>query len=288
MSNQFMSCDSSYDEAKIVLYGAPYDGTTTNRPGTRFAANMIRLESFGLETYAPRLDLDLQNASIHDAYDVDLPFGNAQKMCEIIYDKTASILKDGKLPLMIGGEHLVSLGAFQAVHEMYSDVCILHLDAHTDLRDEYMGEKLSHSTVLRRIYEYVGSQRIYQFGIRSGTKEEFDFAKKHMYQERYSVDTFSKIAEKIGNTVPIYLTIDLDVLDPALFSGTGTPEPGGITFKEFECIYPALRKLNIVGADIVELSPMLDATGVSTAVAAKVVRDIALILNEQNRTEQIL
>lgn len=275
--DSFIGFDKNYDESNIVLIGAPFDGTVSFRPGTRFATNIIRTESFGLETYSPYLDKDLEDLSLCDIGDIEFPFGNKELTLDNIESSISEIVLDNKKPLMVGGEHLVTLPAVKGVLKKYPDICIIHLDAHCDLREDYMGEKLSHATVIKRVWDLVGDNRIFQFGIRSGTKDEFFHSKGHTYMEKFSVDTFSETLKKISGR-PIYFTIDLDVLDPSAFPGTGTPEPGGITTKELlECIH-SLEGYNIVGADVVELSPHYDSSGVSTAVACKVIRELAMIM----------
>lgn len=275
----YMSCESSFDEATTVIYGAPFDGTVSNRPGTRFAADAIRSESYGLETYSPYLNKDLEDVRIMDSGDVDITIGNKVKVLEELEDTARKILNAGKLPFMIGGEHLVTLGPMRAVLEKYPDAILVQLDAHTDLRDDYMGEPLSHATVVRRIHDLVGDNRIYQYGIRSGTKEEFDWSETHTVLEKFSIDTLKDLPGIIGNA-PVYVTIDLDCLDPSIFPGTGTPEPGGLTYKELEPAFKVFEQLNVVAADIVELSPPYDHSGVSNAVAAKVARELLLSITK--------
>lgn len=273
----FIGFDSEYKEADIVCFGCPFDGTTSFRPGTRFAPDVIRMESYGLETYSPYMDKDLEEINIFDGGNVEMPFGNTERALNLIEDFSKEIVEDDKKPLMIGGEHLVSLPVIKAVQEKYEDLCIIHFDAHTDLRDEYMDEKLSHATVIRRAWDLVGDNSIFQFGIRSGKKEEFEWAKSHTKLNKFDFNGIENLKDIIGER-PVYLTIDLDVLDPSIFSGTGTPEPGGVTFKELINALMHVRELNIVGADVVELSPHYDNSGVSTAVACKVIREVALIL----------
>lgn len=274
-----MSCEASFDEATTVIYGAPFDGTVSNRPGTRFAADAIRSESYGLETYSPFLNKDLEDVRIMDSGDVDITIGNKVKVLEELEETARTILNAGKLPFMIGGEHLVTLGPMRAVLEKYPDAMLVQLDAHTDLRDDYMGEPLSHATVVRRIHDLIGDNRIYQYGIRSGTKEEFDWSDTHTVLEKFSIDTLKDLPGIIGNT-PVYVTIDLDCLDPSIFPGTGTPEPGGLTYRELEPAFKVFEQLNVVAADIVELSPPYDHSGVSNAVAAKVARELMLAITK--------
>lgn len=276
-TDKFIGFEAEYEDSDIVLVGAPFDGTVSYRPGTRFAPMAIRPDSYGLETYSPYLNLDLEDYKLSDIGDIEFPFGNTLVALENIKKVIEEVLNDNKKPLVIGGEHLISFPVVKALSEKYEDLHIIHFDAHTDLRDQYMGETLSHATVLKRIWDIVGDGRIYQFGIRSGTKEEFEWAKRHTYIEKFSVDTLSEKMRELKDK-PIYLTIDLDVLDPSIFSGTGTPEPGGINMKELLNSLIDIKELNFVGADVVELSPHYDNSGVSTAVACKVIREVALLL----------
>lgn len=275
----FIGFDSDYESSKIVSFGAPFDGTTSFRPGTRFASSVMRNESYGLETYSPYLDLDLDDMQICDAGDLEIPFGNPTKTLNIIKEFTKQIVSDEKIPLMIGGEHLVTLPSVEAVFEKYNDLHIIHFDAHTDLREDYMGETLSHASVIRRIWDFIGDNRIFQYGIRSGQKSEFEFAKKHTKLTKFTYDGLVEAVREIGDK-PVYITIDLDVLDPSIFPGTGTPEPGGITFNDMMNIISIIIKLNIVGADVVELSPHYDTSGVSNAVACKILRELALAIHK--------
>lgn len=276
----FLGCEANYEDARIVLYGAPFDSTTSYRPGTRFASRMMRAESYGLETYSPYQDLDLEDAAVFDGGDLELCFGDTQKALDDIHDFAADILKDNKLPLLIGGEHLVSLPAIQAVYEKYPDLCVIHFDAHTDLRDDYLGAKLSHASVIRRVWDFVGDGRIWQFGIRSGERAEFYWAKEHTHLQKFNFDGLENAVAQLKGK-PVYLTIDLDVLDPSCFPGTGTPEASGVTFMQlFNAMLSIIQGCQVVGCDMVELSPMLDASGASTATALKVLREMLLGLEK--------
>lgn len=271
----FLECNADYDQAQLVLFGVPFDGTTSFRPGTRFGPSAIRSESFGLETYSPYCNRDLVDYQIFDGGDLELPFGNTKRVLELIETYTAKLLTDNKRFLMLGGEHLITLGALRAVVKRYPDVHIIHLDAHTDLRTEYLGEELSHSTVIRQIWELIGDGRIHQFGIRSGEKYEFEFAQAHTNLHKFDLEGFEKTIALLKDK-PVYITLDLDVLDPSIFCGTGTPEAGGISFKELLKGILQLSQLNIVGCDVNELSPHYDPSGTSTAVACKVTREMIL------------
>lgn len=273
----FLACEAAFSDAKTVLFGAPFDGTTSFRPGTRFGPSAIRSESFGIETYSPYCDRDLTDCAIYDGGDLELPFGNTERVLSMIEDYTDQVLSAGKRFVMLGGEHLVTLGSLRAVCRRYPDLHIIHLDAHTDLRTDYLGEALSHSTVLYHAWKLVGDGRIFQFGIRSGEKYEFEFAKQHTTLRKFDLQGFGETVKALEGK-PVYFTLDLDVLDPSIFCGTGTPEAGGVTFKELMQAILQLNRLNIVGCDINELSPHYDHSGTSTAVACKVTREILLQL----------
>lgn len=275
----FIGCEDNFEESSLVLFGAPFDGTCTFRPGSRFAPYKIRIDSYGLETYSPYLDRDLLDYNVHDAGDLDPTFGNTLATLDSIKGFTETIIKNNKKPLMIGGEHLVTLPAVKAVYEKYKDLVILHFDAHTDLRQDYMGESLSHSTVIRKIWDFLGDGRIFQFGIRSGLREEFLWSEKegHTFMNKFGYDKLKSVVDQVKDK-PVYVTIDLDILDPSIFPGTGTPEPGGISFRDMLEILKTISPLNIVGADVVELAPDYDPTGVSTAVASKVIRELMLAM----------
>lgn len=276
----YLGCESAYEEAGIVLYGAPFDSTTSYRPGTRFGARAIRSESFGLETYSPYQDRDLADYNVFDSGDLELCFGDTQQALSGIQERTETILQDGKLPFMLGGEHLVTLAAVRAAVQKYPELAIIHFDAHTDLREDYLGAKLSHASVIRRCWEIIGDGRIYQFGIRSGDREEWRWGKDHVTTHPFCLD-LSVLAETIAalKERPVYFTVDLDVLDPSVFPGTGTPEPGGVTFEELrKAVTLVCSQANVIGCDVNELSPMLDASGASTAAACKIVREMLLAL----------
>lgn len=275
----FLACDKDYEQARIVLFGAPFDSTTSYRPGTRFASRTMRAESYGLETYSPYQDLDLEDAAVFDGGDLELCFGDTSRTLAEIHDFTKQIVDDGKIPLMIGGEHLVTLGAVQAVFEKYPDLHIIHFDAHADLREDYLGVRLSHATVLHRVWDLVGDNKIYQFGIRSGEREEFRWGAKHVQTRKFDFQGLEEVVEKLKGK-PVYFTLDLDVLDPSVFPGTGTPEAGGVTFLELLKASLKVSELQIVGCDINELSPIYDQSGASTAVALKILREILLGLEK--------
>lgn len=273
LSKNWMSATENFDEADIVIVGLPYDGTCCSKPGARFGPQEIRLVSIDIETYSPVFDKDLEEIRFYDAGELEFQFGNRKDTLEKIYTAAKETISYNKKWLGIGGEHLVTLPAVKAHAETYTELAVVHFDAHADLNNEYLGEQLAHSTVIRRISEFIKPENITQIGIRSGTKDEYSWIKQH---NTLITDKNELIKRMQGK--PVYLTIDLDVLDPSVLWGTGTPEPGGMSFKEFLDWLQAIRKLNIVGADVVELSPHYDPSKVSAVTAAKVVRELLFIL----------
>ena len=276
----FIAASEEYAPSRVVLFGAPFDSTTSFQPGTRSGPAAIRSESFGIETYSPLQDRDLEDLTFFDAGDLELPFGAPDRALEMIEERAASILKDGKIPFLLGGEHLVTLGAVRAVAKRHPDLRIIHFDAHADLREDYLGVRLSHACVMRRCHDLLGDGRICQFGIRSGTREEFEFMRAgHVVTEPFSDATLAEVLDSIPPDAPVYLTIDMDVLDPSAFPGTGTPEAGGFNYRQLVGdVVRICGQLNVVGIDNVELAPSLDPTGRSTALACTFLRECLLAL----------
>lgn len=272
LDRNWMGQNADYESSDIVMLGMPFDGTVSYRSGSRFAPEMIRLASWGLETYSPYFNKDLEDANFHDAGDLEFPLGNTHKSLELIKENIEQIYKDRKKVFGIGGEHLITLPTIEALSKIYKELYVVHFDAHTDLRKEYLGEEMSHSAVMYHIGEIIGFKNLKQIGIRSGMKEEFNLMDK--YHTR--LDFPKQLSQLVNKNV--FISVDLDVLDPSIMSGTGTPEAGGLTFNELIDWFKELKGLNIVGADVVELAPHYDASGVSTAVATKVIRELLLCL----------
>jgi agmatinase len=277
--NVFICSSDDYAASKAVIYGMPMDYTVSFRPGSRFGPGRIREASVGLEEYSPYLDRSIIDLDYFDAGDLMLPFGNAAKSLDIIADFVRGVLADGKIPVGLGGEHLVSWPVIQEVYKQYPDLAIIHFDAHTDLREEYEGEPLSHSTPLRKAAELMGPSNIYQFGIRSGSKEDWTYAKEsgiHFHPFEVAEPLKRELPSLEGR--PVYVTIDIDVLDPSAAPGTGTTEAGGITSKELlEAVHAIARSgVNVVGFDLVEVAPIYDPTEMTPIVASKIVREMLL------------
>ena len=277
--NVFIKSKQNYDEAQAVIYGMPMDWTVSYRPGSRFGPGRIREASIGLEEYSPYLDRELDDVNYFDAGDIPLPFGNAEKSLDLISDFIRQLLLNGKIPVGMGGEHLVSWPVMKTVADNYDNLAIIHMDAHTDLREEYEGEPLSHSTPIRKIAEYIGPKNVYSFGIRSGMKEEFDWAKENGMQ----IHKF-EVLEPLKKVLPtlegrhVYVTIDIDVLDPAHAPGTGTVDCGGITSRELLASIHAIANsgVNVVGFDLVEVAPNYDPSEQTVNTASKLLREMIL------------
>ena len=274
LSKDWMCATDNYDEAKWVMIGLPFDGTCSNKPGTRFASQAMRTASWGLEEYSPIVDKDFNDISFFDAGDLEFALGNRDRILNLIEENIRAILNDNKKSFGIGGEHLVTLPQIKAYKEKYPDLTVIHFDAHCDLREDYLGEKLSHASVIRRVTEIIGKENLYQIGIRSGEQIEFQWMK-----ENKTLLTDMSEAAKIFQSLkdkPVFITLDIDVLDPSIMPGTGTQEAGGMTFRELISWLLLLRNNNIVGMDLVELSPDYDTSGASTATAAKLAREMLI------------
>ncbi|WP_163099599.1 agmatinase [Peribacillus alkalitolerans] len=277
--NVFIKSHQNFEEAEAVLYGMPMDWTVSYRPGSRFGPTRIREVSIGLEEYSAYLDRELEEVKYFDAGDIPLPFGNAQKSLDMIEEFIDKLLAEGKFPLGMGGEHLVSWPVMKAMAKKYPDLAIIHMDAHTDLRENYEGEPLSHSTPIRKIAEHIGPNNVYSFGIRSGMKEEFQWAKENgMHISKFEVlEPLKEILPTLAGR-PVYVTIDIDVLDPAHAPGTGTVDCGGITSKELLASIHEIAKsdIRVVGCDLVEVAPIYDVSEQTANTASKLIREMIL------------
>jgi agmatinase len=274
--NVFIGASPEFEQAQAVIYGMPMDWTVSFRSGTRLGPARIREVSLGLEEYSPYLDRDLSEITYFDAGDIPLPFGNPEKSVALIYDYVKGLYQAGKFPIGLGGEHLVSYGPLRAAWEQYPDLRVIHIDAHTDLRQDYEGEPNSHATIIRKVCDAIGPDRVYQFGIRSGTREEFAYARAHTHF--YPFDVAEPLAQVIPELkdYPVYVTWDIDVMDPAYAPGTGTAEHGGIDPREAFKAIETMASLNVVGFDLVEVSPQIDPSELAQILAAKLLREAML------------
>jgi agmatinase len=271
----FISASVSFAESRIILLGCPYDGSASFRPGARFGPSAIRKASWGIETYSPYLQRDLSRLKTHDIGDLELPLGEKRLSLDLIRKAAQKIFSANKFPIFLGGDHLITLPVVEEIFRIYPDLHILHIDAHTDLREDYLGETLSHSTVMRRVVDRLGKGRLLQVGIRSGTEEEFQLAKRMKSLVSPGEKSFSARVRHLKGK-PVYISLDLDVIDPSLLPGVGTPEPGGLTFQELISLFNELQPLHIIGFDLVELTPDYDPTQISSVTASVILREMIL------------
>jgi len=271
----YISAKASFQEGHAVILGCPFDGTASFRPGARFGPSAIRRASLGIETYSPYLQKDLIEVPVHDWGDLELPLGDKKESFRWIRKALQKILASKKFPILLGGDHLITLPIIQEVFRVYPDLHLIHIDAHTDMREDYLGEILSHSTVMKKVLDVLGQGRLFQLGLRSGTEEEFQRAKKAKSIVSLKEPSLKSLVRRLkGN--PVYLSLDLDVIDPGYLPGVGTPEPGGLTFGEFLSLLKSLQSLNVIGFDIVELTPDYDPTQISSITASVILREMIL------------
>ena len=279
----FMGAQRSIDNCKVSLLGVPYDGTSCFRPGSRFGPSAVREDSYGIETYCPQLNLDLEDITFADLGSLDVPIGDTKLIIDNVKNATDILLKNNLKPLIIGGEHSITSGVVKSIITNFPDLIMIQLDAHADLRNEWLGNKYSHACTMKRCLEILPSKKIFQIGIRSGTKLEFIEMKNTQRLIPHTSGENAKYLEEVLDNFkekPIYLTFDLDWFDPSIMPGTGTPEPGGYLWRDFAAIVEVIKSHNLIGADVVELSPKLDNSGISSILAAKVIRSLIMLLNK--------
>jgi agmatinase len=275
IESNYISASASFKDSKIVLLGCPYDGSASFRPGARFGPSAIRRASWGIETFSPYFGRDLSELSIHDMGDLELPLGEKKGSLDLIRKALRKILSEKKIPISLGGDHLITLSIVEEILRVYPHLYVIQIDAHADLREDYLGETLSHSTVMRKVADRLGEGRLFQVGPRSGTEEEFKLAKKMKSIVPTDQGSLRSMVRRLRNQ-PVYITLDLDVIDPSLLPGVGTPEPGGFTFQGFISLLKKLKTLHVVGFDMVELTPDYDPTQVSSITASVLLREMIL------------
>jgi len=275
VETHYISASASFEESRGVILGCPYDGSASFRPGARFGPSAIRRTSWGIETFSPYFQKDLTQFSIHDMGDLELPLGEKKLSLGLIRKALDQILSREKFPILLGGDHLITLPIVEGLSLRHPNLHLVHIDAHTDLREDYLGESLSHSTVMRKVVDHLGEGRLLQIGIRSGTEDEFKLARRMKSIVSLDSRSLSSMIKRLRNQ-PVYITLDLDVIDPSLLPGVGTPEPGGFTFQEIIFLLRKLQTLHVVGFDIVELTPDYDPTQVSSVTASVILREMIL------------
>jgi agmatinase len=260
----------------VTLLGAPLDRTGSFRPGSVEGPTGIRWASENLETYSPQLDLDLEDMTLGDLGDLDLTDLSQHDALAGIEDAVATLLQAGTLPFVFGGEHTIALGVARAVFRAFPDALIVHFDAHADLRDTYLDEPLSHATWAHRVGEEFGFDRLVQLGIRSGLREEFHLGRAKSAYFSMDLEIPPHILDLLHSR-PVYISLDIDVLDPSVVPGTGTPEAGGASYLELHACLQRLAGCRVVALDINEVAPPLDPTGATSATAANLAWEMMLL-----------
>jgi agmatinase len=285
IETNYISANASFEKSRGVILGCPYDGSASFRPGARFGPSAIRRASWGIETFSPYFQRDLTQCSIHDMGDLELPLGEKKISLGLIRKALGQILSKRKFPILLGGDHLITLPIIEEILSIYPRLHLIQIDAHTDLREDYLGESLSHSTVMRKVVDHLGEGRLFQIGIRSGTEDEFKLARRMKSIVSFDSNSLSSMIRRLRNQ-PVYITLDLDVVDPSLLPGVGTPEPGGLTFHEIISLLRKLQTLQVIGFDMVELTPDYDPTQVSSVTASVILRETILGLCFKNNGER--
>ncbi|MGE9268005.1 MAG: agmatinase [Verrucomicrobiales bacterium] len=275
----FIGADSEIHPQAPAIFGVPYDGTTSFRPGTRNGPDALRQVSDGLETYSPELDRDLEDQPFADLGNLCVPHGAPEPVAQLAAAATREILAKNAIPVMLGGEHSITPGPVHATLERHPELAVVQLDAHADLRADFNGSPWSHASAMRRCLDQLPAERLLQVGIRSGTRAEFQEMRAAGRLIAPEASQLASALAKLGSR-PLYLTLDLDIFDPALLPGTGTPEAGGIDWPTFSALLATIPWSRVVACDIMELSPALDPSGCSSCLAAKAVREILLSLQK--------
>ena len=285
IETNYISASASFEKSRGVILGCPYDGSASFRPGARFGPSAIRRASWGIETFSPYFQKDLSQCSIHDMGDLELPLGEKKASLDLIRMAVRKILSEKKFPILLGGDHLITLPIVEEILKIYPCLHLIHIDAHTDLREDYLGESLCHGTVMRKVVDHLSEGRLFQIGVRSGTEEEFESARKMKSIVSFNPGSLDSMIKRIRNQ-PIYVSLDLDVIDPSLLPGVGAPEPGGLTFQELISLLKKLQTLHVVGFDMVELTPDYDQTQISAITASVILREMILAFFPKNEVEK--
>lgn len=286
MSHEFVlplflgSCEP--EAADIALFGVCWDGTSSFKAGSRFAGFAVREASFGMEEFSFYQQQSLLDIKFTDYGDLFLPPGQKERVMADIASAVQEIRAKGQFPIAFGGEHLVALPLILAAHAEHPDLALIHFDAHADLRPDLWGDPLTHATIIGRAADRIGYENLFQFGIRSGSIEEWQLAQRHKTIRPFSLEAIDEVLADLGDR-PIYITLDMDVLDPSLYPGTGTPEPGGIGWELLIAGLKRFRGHRLVGMDCLELAPHYDSTGVSAMTMAKTLREMIMLAQGRKR-----
>lgn len=270
--------NSSYEDAEVVVLGCPLDRTCSFLPGVRFGPEYIRIASENIESYSLYQDRELGSIKVCDLGDMEFTFESPMSPLEEIEKETIRFFKDRKIPIFLGGEHTITLPIIRAAKKIYPHLSVIQLDAHTDMRDEYLKERYCHATVMRRVSEIIGRENLFQLGVRSITKEELDFA-EHLYRFKV-LEYIEEVKREIGDRW-VYLTIDMDVLDSSLMPAVATPQPGGITYEELRESLKGFSLLKVIGLDIVEYNPLVSPQIAYGGIVAGILKEAILSLKRR-------
>jgi agmatinase len=289
-SNVFSGFQKSFKEADYIVLGVPFDVTSTYRTGARFGPNAIRTASLNIETYSFRSGMDVEDLRLHDLGDLHVSASTEQTL-DMLERVVKEVLDAGKMPVAIGGEHTITLGVLKGLGKKASKTAVVSFDAHLDLRDEFMGLRLSHTTFMRRITEEAKPAKIIEVGTRAVCKEELGYAGKagiefftaQHIRKTGNENIARQLKEKLSKYESLYLSIDMDVLDPAYAPAVQNPEPDGVEMHALLDILCSLCDKRLVGFDVVEVAPNYDH-GVSAVQAAKVVFEALCSIEKSRRS----
>jgi agmatinase len=278
VSPRFIACERSLAEASIVLYGIPFEGRVNLRKGAAGGPRDLRLASDSIETYSPVLRRDLEDLALADIGDCELPDGvPPREQLDAARAEVAAWWRPGLRPFMLGGDHTATVPVIEALAPAFPDLRILQLDAHPDTREEFLGERFNYASAMARVMDVVPPDRVYQVGMRTGSREELERRRPHFYpaHEARPRAVVEGLLAKLGRH-PLYVTIDVDVLDPSEAPGTGSPEPGGLRVPELIEIVRLLEDCQVIGGDLVEVAHAWDPTGRTGIAASWVIREALL------------
>jgi len=278
VSPSFIGCNLALADARIVIYGIPFEGRVNLRKGADAGPLDVRLGSESIETYSPALARDLEDLAIADIGDCELPAGAPpREQLDAAREQIAAWWRPGLIPFMLGGDHTATVSVIEVLAPAFPELRILHLDAHPDLREEFLGERYNYASAMARVMDVVAPERVYQVGMRTGAREEYRRKTPHLYPAHavHPVEAVRSLLPELRRH-PLYVTIDVDVLDPSEAPGTGAPEPCGLTASELIAIIRLLEPCPIVGTDLMEVAQAFDASGRTAITASWILREAIL------------
>jgi agmatinase len=288
-SNVFGGVQKPFEKAKYVVFGVPFDVTSTYRTGARFGPNAIRQASLNIETYSFRAGMDVEDLPLHDLGDLHVST-SPKRTIDMLKRVVEDVLAAKKMPIAIGGEHTITLGVLKGLGDKARETAVVSFDAHLDMRKEFLGLTLSHTTFMRVINDEVKPAKIIEVGTRAVCKEELDYAKKsginfftsQLVRKEGAAQIIQRLKEELAPYERLYLTIDMDVLDPAFAPAVQNPEPEGLETHTLLDILCAMCDKRVVGFDVVEIAPVYDQ-GTSAVAAAKVMFEVLCQLEKARK-----